>query len=622
MHTRRTRFLASSRCSLVAATTSLVLFAVSCAEFGAENSTTDIESGEARLTASELLFSFENGSTDQWTAQGQRGGPWSVAEWAADGGASLKADVDLAPNAPYTLLRGVALNADLLNNGKRLFATVKRSTWGNFGAAFTAKLYVKTSPGYQWRDGGSKPVTATGTELSLDLTNLDPASIIELGVEFNTAQGAQGRAAIYLDNVRVLRDNEPPNTGWTLPGTLFEGRNGRHYIARYGASTENLSGVQLASGRKLWTATTGGQVQADCAYADALVYTAGNHVFGLDASTGRTLYDTAIPDFRSDDYISLACPAAGGSVYLLGGTGHDTLVAVDIKTGKQRWTAQNAGFVSYANASRVLVGRPYYEEDTLIALDAATGTRVWSLPGEGSTYGVTEQGGQVYSVINGSLARLNLESGYIPWSMSLGDTYIGVKAYEGRLYAYSTSQVAELDPNTGMPRWTYPSIPGTGYSSFHFSRPGRIVANSWDPLETVELDPRPLTDESRRVLARRPEVWAYATDELGDLFRISMNRELQRVDPKTDAALWSYPVRVFGSLLHADQHTVYFTDLLVGPQVRTRVLAVSRATGQLVFDKNLQASATFVTADARHLYFSTLSPETGDRSIAIVKPQP
>jgi outer membrane protein assembly factor BamB len=617
MHTRRTRFLAAARCARIAA-----LLAVSCAELDAEDSATEVDSSEELLTTSELLFSFENGSTDQWTAQAQRGGPWSVAEWAADGGASLKADVDLAPNTPYTLLRGVAPSSDLLKNGKRLFATVKRSPWGDFGAAFTAKLYVKTSPGYRWRDGGSKSVTTTGTELSVDLTNIDPASIIELGVEFNTAQGAQGRAAIYLDNVRVLRDNEPPNTGWTLPGTLIQGRNGKFYIARYGASTENLSGVELASGRKLWTTTTGGQVQADCAYADALVYTAGNHVFGLDASTGRTLYDTAIPDFRSDDYLSLVCPAAGGSVYLLGGDRRDTLVAVDNKTGKQRWTAHNAGYVSYANASRVLVGRPYYEEDTLIALDAATGTRVWSLPGEGSTYGVAEEGGQVYSIINGSLARLNLETGNIPWSMSLGDTYIGVKAYEGRLYAYSTLQVAELDPNTGMPRWSYPSTPGPSYLSFYFTRPGRIVANSLNPLETVELDARPLPDESRRVLTRHPDVWAYATNELGDLFRVSMNRELQRVDPETDAALWSYPVTVFGSLLHADQHAVYFTDLLVGPQVRTRVIAVSRATGQLVFDKNLQASGTFVAADARHLYFSTFSPETGSRAIAIEKPQP
>lgn len=169
------------------------------------------------------LADFET-DTQGWGGYRVLAGPWSVTEWAAQGSRSLKADIDLA--APEAYLNRVAPRD--LSAYRALTATVRTAEWGNHAAGTTAKPYVRTGAGMTWYDGGAVRIGPDGAVLRLDLGRVtDLRDVREIGVLFNSAPGASGRTAVYVDDVAaiapptVLSGFESGTDGWTgyLTGT-------------------------------------------------------------------------------------------------------------------------------------------------------------------------------------------------------------------------------------------------------------------------------------------------------------------------------------------------------------------------------------------------------------------
>ncbi|MEV6974005.1 glycosyl hydrolase [Kitasatospora sp. NPDC093806] len=164
---------------------------------------------------------FESG-TQGWSGWRLAAGPWQVTEWSARGSGSLKADVDLAAGPAYLNKVGpLDLSGDTV-----LSVDARTAEWGNQAGGTRAKLYVRTGTGdagsWTWTDSGAVAVDTKATRLTVDLTKVpDRAHVREIGVEFAPAAGANGRSAVYLDDVRrggLLAGFENGTEGWTGQG--------------------------------------------------------------------------------------------------------------------------------------------------------------------------------------------------------------------------------------------------------------------------------------------------------------------------------------------------------------------------------------------------------------------
>lgn len=122
-----------------------------------------------------------------------------------------------------------------------------------------------------------------------------------------------------------------------------------------------------ARGSVAWTAGDVGD--ATPLVADGVVYTAASTVSALDAQTGETVWEHALPSDVS------ATPALSQSTLLVPTADH--LVALDAADGSHQWAtplAQPAGTAVTASAGRVVVPLP---DRGLVAYDTDGGERRW-----------------------------------------------------------------------------------------------------------------------------------------------------------------------------------------------------------------------------------------------------
>ncbi|GEM48483.1 cellulase family glycosylhydrolase [Deinococcus cellulosilyticus] len=152
------------------------------------------------ISTETLLYSFE-GSTEGWTGNGTRSGPWSVTEWATAGTASLKADVDFG-NRGYDLRITQTRN---LSGKTTLRARVKHASWGNPGSGITARLFVKTGSSWTWFSSPFQTIgSSSATTLTFNLSGVSSlADVREMGVQFSSPVGSSGQSSIYVDQVTL-----------------------------------------------------------------------------------------------------------------------------------------------------------------------------------------------------------------------------------------------------------------------------------------------------------------------------------------------------------------------------------------------------------------------------------
>jgi alcohol dehydrogenase (cytochrome c) len=253
-----------------------------------------------------------------------------------------------------------------------------------------------------------------------------------------------------------------------------------------------------------WIFQTGdidGGLQATPIVRDGVMYlsTSWNHIFAIDAATGRELWHYVYP--RPPQGSTFYGPwnrgvAVGDSMVYIG-TLDNNVVAVDRKTGRERWKVNvedarqcgcNITGAPLLVKNKVVVGvtgGDSAHRGYITAFDALTGRkawRFWTIPGPGEKGHETWEGdswkfGGGSTWMTGSYdPELNL----LYWSVGnpaadfYGDNRKGANLY--------TDSVVALNPDTGQLQWYFQQIPhdvwdfDTAYENVLFDAPveGRL----------------------------------------------------------------------------------------------------------------------------------------------------
>jgi outer membrane protein assembly factor BamB len=176
-----------------------------------------------------------------------------------------------------------------------------------------------------------------------------------------------------------------------------------------------------ATGRTVWTFTSGGQVKGSLALAGGRLYVGAydGRLYALDARTGREAWSASGQPRLGGGGTFYSTPAvAFGRVYI--GSTDGKVYSFGARSGKLRWSHSTGGYV-YASPAiwrrYVLVGS---YDHRFYAFDAATGAVRWQFAANGP--------------ISGSATVLD------------GNVYFST--FARRTYA--------LDAATGRPVWTWP----------------------------------------------------------------------------------------------------------------------------------------------------------------------
>ncbi|XVQ14684.1 PQQ-binding-like beta-propeller repeat protein [Spirillospora sp. CA-255316] len=256
---------------------------------------------------------------------------------------------------------------------------------------------------------------------------------------------------------------------------------GTGFLCDAGGSSSALTGFDLATGRRLWSASLRMFTMAPAPFAGAGVFCVpgsegigSDGLFAFDAATGRRRWH-----YRTERVMGDAVPA-GGLCYLTDESGF--LYAVDMATGAARWqqrVAERLGAVTPAvGGGLVAVLAP---DRRVHAFDAATGEPRWrSQPAEGAsrTGGLPGEpppllaGGTVYvGGAGGVLTVLDARSGGRRWQYGGGSDAAPPGGEEHPLPAVGgglavlddgDGTLAAMDAATGRVRWRRPLPQGFG----------------------------------------------------------------------------------------------------------------------------------------------------------------
>ena len=215
-------------------------------------------------------------------------------------------------------------------------------------------------------------------------------------------------------------------------------------------------------------------VQSSPAVVNGVVYFGSDdgHVYALDASTGATLWSSAVATLGKD--IMSSSPAvANGMVYI--GSDDNNLYALNASTGALQWSFATGGEVLSSPA--VANGVVYFGsvDGNVYALNASTGVKLWSYATGQAWYtspavanGVVYLGiGQYLAGSEGAMYALNAGTGAKLWSYTTGGIFSSSPTVANGVVYFGDDNgiVYALNATTGLPLWTY----ATG--SFVYSAP-------------------------------------------------------------------------------------------------------------------------------------------------------
>lgn len=236
-----------------------------------------------------------------------------------------------------------------------------------------------------------------------------------------TAVTPSGQTAWTVD-LTPPRENNASASGGGL--ALEEGR----LIATSGFG--EVIALDAASGRQIWRQRLGAPISGAATIAGGTVYVLGRDGTGwaIRAEDGRSLWKV---NLRRDiaGWQGYAAPAVDGDLVIFPGNSGQ-LLAVDRRTGEERWSAQVAGSrIGRAIALiRDMTGEPVIAGNQVIAgtssgriaaFDRATGAQLWSHD-DGALSVPVVAGNSVFAIDDDSrLIRLDRNNGALVWATPL-----------------------------------------------------------------------------------------------------------------------------------------------------------------------------------------------------------
>ncbi|MCC7021568.1 MAG: PQQ-binding-like beta-propeller repeat protein [Thermomicrobiales bacterium] len=201
-----------------------------------------------------------------------------------------------------------------------------------------------------------------------------------------------------------------------------------------------------------WKSYVGGETYASPVVGLGAVYVAtkSGSLIALGFADGKELWRTDI-----GDYIARGTPAFdGATLYVASGY---TVVAIDARTGHQRWSEplHFAGSCSpLVIGDRVLVAT---QEGHISALETATGKEIWHYRSNSLLFGspAVANGMIVIPDETGDVTALDLETGRKRWQAKAGGEVFSTPAIaDGSVYlATRKPSLVALELETGHKRW-------------------------------------------------------------------------------------------------------------------------------------------------------------------------
>jgi outer membrane protein assembly factor BamB len=197
------------------------------------------------------------------------------------------------------------------------------------------------------------------------------------------------------------------------------------------------------TGRKVWTATTGGKVKSGPSFASGRVYVGSydSHLYAFDARTGRRVWRASAQQRLGNRGTFYSTPAvAYGRVYI--GSTDGKMYSFGASTGKLRWSHGTGGYV-YASPAiwrrRVFAGS---YDGRFYAFDAATGDVKWRFRANGHISGsaVVLNGVVYFSTLRGRTYGLDAATGKLLWDFRRG-SYAAVVSDSRRLFLVGFARV-------------------------------------------------------------------------------------------------------------------------------------------------------------------------------------
>ncbi|HVT39302.1 MAG TPA: PQQ-binding-like beta-propeller repeat protein [Gemmatimonadaceae bacterium] len=326
-----------------------------------------------------------------------------------------------------------------------------------------------------------------------------------------------------------------------------------------GSGDGALYAIDRSSGRVVWKVDAGSPVHASPAVASGLVVAATmrGRIFAVDEQAGRVRWSmhtgAALPinpmrDPGWDFYVS--SPTVVGETIVIGGQ-DGRVYALDLHTGKARWTAQTHARVraTPAVANGIVVVGSF--DGRVYAFDLATGAARWTFHTAGDTIDQSQY----------TFDRRSVQS-----SAAIADGVAFVGSRDGGVYA--------IDLATGVGRWRV-SHRGSWILGSPAAAAGRVYDGSSDGHFVQAVD-----------VASGRELWRQSTDAsviaspllVGDALIVATmlkrggQGDLLALDAGTGAIRWRLQLgdQVLSSPVAADG------ELYVGTEAGT-VLAIGQA---------------------------------------------
>ncbi|MEU9842399.1 protein kinase [Actinomadura sp. NPDC048032] len=282
-----------------------------------------------------------------------------------------------------------------------------------------------------------------------------------------------------------------PAPAWTFVPPAPVGSDKSHVLVAGGVvlwgGEDAAYGVDAASGRRLWTADV--SMFAGCAvHGSTFVLPNGG---GLDGKSTISLVDAASGEATHLPMPDGAFPRSvfgvvDGAALLQSGTYSDEGVpvvwAVDLAGGKARWRFPLADSDASGAADRN--GLYLNVKHTLFAVDLVTGRRRWTVDwskdgGEWLTQGIAVSGGRVFGNFADTLQAVDTAGGKSVWSRTAGAEFPSVLPAAGKVI-FRGDDLHAHDRGTGAPAWSLAGPEKFVSESGHDAASGDVLAVAFE----------------------------------------------------------------------------------------------------------------------------------------------